>query len=613
MRLRHHLSLAGLALILGAGNISVLADAPVAVAAEEPQTVSLVFKLRNTQLLERFIENSVDPDHWGFRHFISTREFAENFGPLDWQFHQVLAFMKKNGITINEIYDSHMIVRATGTASQFSALLSTDLVTWREGGHRYQRPTRRPKVPKEIGDIVLIVAGLDTQPAVHSHSVTTARAQDAAMGEVPTPLVMPVPGTLATNTPGSYTVGDVANFYNINPLYARNITGKGTTLGIATLATFDQADAYAYWSGIGLPVLANRITEIPLDGGAGTDGSGETTLDVQQSGGIAPMAKILVYEAPNTTSGFIDLFYKAVSDNKVDSLSVSWGSAEVYLDGDTATAYKQVMMQAAAQGIPVIASSGDSGAFDVNRNFYTPYYSPLNSVNHPASDPYVTAAGGTTQPVVIPRSHGTVTVPQERPWGWNYLEEYYVQWYGQFYYDYYLFPVGGGGGVSCYFEAPHYQRGLAGRQRTPAAFNNLFYYPNYPSQTGAILDFTIDAGYAGRNLPDVSLNADPFTGYLTCEAGLFYAGNGGTSFVAPQLNGIASLLTQAAGRRIGFLNPQLYDLYKKYGYGAKSPFNAITTGDNLYWKAIPDYNPASGIGTLDVTRLEGLINKRRHH
>ncbi|BDU74753.1 S53 family peptidase [Mesoterricola silvestris] len=612
MRLRHHLSLAGLALILGAGSIPAMADTPVPVAAEEPQTVSLVFKLRNTQLLERFIDNSVDPDHWGFRHFLSTREFAEYFGPLDWQFHEVLDFMTKNGITINEVYDSHMVVRATGTASQFSALLSTDLVCWKEGGHRYQRPTRRPKVPTEIGDIVLLVAGLDTQPAVRSHALTTARAQAPAQAEAPTAVAMPAPGTLATATPGSYTVGDVANFYNINPLYGRNITGKGTTLGIATLATFKQADAYRYWSAIGLPVLANRITEIPLDGGAGTNGSGETTLDVQQSGGVAPMAKMLVYEAPNTASGFIDLFYRAVSDNKVDSLSVSWGSAEVYLDEDTATAYKQVMMEAAAQGIPVIASSGDSGAFDLNRNFYTPFYSPVNTVDHPASDPYVTAAGGTTQPVTIQRAHGTITVPQERPWAWNYLEPYYVQWYGQYYYDANLFPVGGGGGVSTYFEAPHYQHGLAGRRRTPAAFNSLYYYPNYPSLDGAVLDLTIEAGYPGRNVPDVSLNADPFTGYLTCEDGLFYAGNGGTSFVAPQLNGIASLLTQAAGRRIGFLNPQLYDIYKKYGYGPRSPFHAVTTGDNLYWKAIPDYNPASGLGTLDVTRLEGILNRRRH-
>jgi subtilase family serine protease len=349
-----------------------------------------------------------------------------------------------------------------------------------------------------------------------------------------------------------------------------------------------------------------------MDGGTGTNGSGETTLDVQQSGGLAPQAKIIVYEAPNTDSGFIDLFYKAASDNKVDSLSVSWGLAEVFLDEDTTTAYHQAILEAAAQGIPVIASSGDSGAFDVNRNYFTPYYSPLNSVDHPASDPYVTAAGGTTQAVTITRKYGTVVVPQERPWAWDYLEPYYVTNYGQFYYDYNLFPVGGGGGVSINFAAPYYQKGLAGRQNTPSGFNNLYFYPGYPNLSGAILEFSIPAGYPGRNVPDVSLNADPFTGYLTCEGGLFYAGNGGTSFVAPQLNGIAALLTQAAGHRVGFLNPQLYQAYQRYGYGPKSPFHAITTGDNEFWKAAPNYNPASGLGTLDVTKLEAAINPHWH-
>jgi subtilase family serine protease len=613
MRLRNSLVTAGLALsILAAGGV-LSADTTAPMAPETPQTVSIIFKLRNTQLLESFIRTSVDSNGWGCGQFLSTREFREFFGPLDWQFNEVLAFMKRNGISVNEIYDSHMVIRATGTASQFATLLSTDLVwCWDKAGHRFQRPTHKPKVPTEIGDIVLMVAGLDTQPAALSHLMKTAQTQDAVIGEPATALVMPAPGTLATATPGSFTVGDVANFYNINPLYARNINGKGTTVGIGTLASFDQADAYTYWSAIGLPVLANRITVVSMDGGTGTNGSGETTLDVQQSGGLAPQAKIIVYEAPNTDSGFIDLFYKAASDNKVDSLSVSWGLAEVFLDEDTTTAYHQAILEAAAQGIPVIASSGDSGAFDVNRNYFTPYYSPLNSVDHPASDPYVTAAGGTTQAVTITRKYGTVVVPQERPWAWDYLEPYYVTNYGQFYYDYNLFPVGGGGGVSINFAAPYYQKGLAGRQNTPSGFNNLYFYPGYPNLSGAILEFSIPAGYPGRNVPDVSLNADPFTGYLTCEGGLFYAGNGGTSFVAPQLNGIAALLTQAAGHRVGFLNPQLYQAYQRYGYGPKSPFHAITTGDNEFWKAAPNYNPASGLGTLDVTKLEAAINPHWH-
>jgi subtilase family serine protease len=121
-------------------------------------------------------------------------------------------------------------------------------------------------------------------------------------------------------------VGDVANFYDINPLYKAGINGRGQTVGIATLANFLPSDAYAYWSLIGLIILPNRITQVHVDGGgelSADAGSGETSLDVEQSGGLAPNAKIIVYDAPNTNPGIIDLFYKAASDNLVDSLSVS--------------------------------------------------------------------------------------------------------------------------------------------------------------------------------------------------------------------------------------------------------------------------------------------------
>ncbi|MCP6479195.1 hypothetical protein NL470_27855, partial [Klebsiella pneumoniae] len=85
-----------------------------------------------------------------------------------------------------------------------------------------------------------------------------------------------------------------------------------------------------------------------------------TTLDVQQSGGLAPDAKMVVYDAPNTEAGFIDVFYKAVADNTVDTLSVSWGSPELLnyeIPGVSSeslgvlVAYHQVFAEAAAQGI----------------------------------------------------------------------------------------------------------------------------------------------------------------------------------------------------------------------------------------------------------------------
>lgn len=611
MRSRHPLSAAGLTLcLLAAGSLPVRAQsAPVAaVAAEVPQTVSLIFKLRNTQDLERFIARSVDPRSWRYREFLSTREFAEAFGPRDWELGTVLHFMRRNGITVNEVYDSHMVIRATGTTSQFNALLNTEIRSYRdERGHWFQETSRKPCVPKEIKDIVLMVTGLNTTPALVPHSRRTPQAENPALGESAPEVVLPN-GATATGVPGNFTVGDAANLYNINPLYKRNINGRGKTLGIATLASFDPADAYAYWKAVGLDVAQDRIKEIPVDGGASDRGADETTLDVEQAGGIAPKARILVYEAPNTESGFLDLFYKAVSDNKVDTLSCSWGTNELFLDGDTLTAYQQAFMQAAAQGIPVFASAGDSGAFDINRLLQTPEYSALNSVNHPASDPYVTAAGGTTLPFTLALRHGNIVVPQERPWGWDYFKDYYVTYYGQYTYDHFLFPVGGGGGVSLNFPAPSWQMGVAGRRTSTADFSTLYFYPHYtpttPDTSEAETLAALPADYAGRNVPDVSLNADPETGYLVYYKGAFSAGGGGTSFVAPQLNGIAALLSQSACGRLGFLNPQLYAIFAKRGYGPKSPFHAITTGTNLYWEAGPNYNPASGLGTLDVAKLE---------
>jgi subtilase family serine protease len=600
-------------LIVGGLPLMAQTTPPAAVAAEVPQTVSIIFKQRNTQDLERFIARSVDPHSRYYRSFLSTRDFAEAFGPRDWELGTVLHFMYVNGITVNEIYDSHMVVRATGTTAQFNALLNTEIRWFHdEHGRKFQKPSQKPCVPKEIKDIVLMVAGLDTTPAFKSHMKRSPRLNPAS-GETAPEMVLPN-GAVATGVPGNFTVGDVANLYNLNPLYNRHIAGQGQTLGIATLATFDPADAYGYWSALGLNVNPNRIKEVAIDGGAGTNGADETTLDVQQAGGVAPKAKIMVYEAPNTTSGFLDLFYKAVSDNRVDTLSCSWGLAEVYLDSDSLTAYHQAFMQAAAQGIPVFASSGDAGAFDINRGLATPEFSPLNSVDHPASDPYVTAAGGTTLPLTLNMKHGTIVVPQERPWGWDYFKDYIVTWYGNYAYDSGYFPVGGGGGVSVNFPAPFWQMGVAGRRTSPADFSTLYYYPNYtpttPDTSGAEDWFDAPIGFAGRNLPDVSLNADPETGYLVYLGGAFYAYNGGTSFVAPQLNGIAALLTQSAGTRLGCLNPQLYSIFAKRGYGSKSPFNAITTGTNLYWEAGPNYNPASGLGTLDVTKLDKELSGR---
>jgi subtilase family serine protease len=126
----------------------------------------------------------------------------------------------------------------------------------------------------------------------------------------------------------------------------------------------------------------------------------------------------------------------------------------------------------------------------------------------------------------------------------------------------------------------------------------------------------IPAHYAGRNVPDISFNADPDTGYViyyTSSVSGFGEPNfyGGTSFVGPQLNGVIGLIGQYVHARVGLLNVPMYELLNAPGAytGKDAPFNVIKYGNNDFYYGRDGYSPAAGIGTLDVTNFAEALKK----
>lgn len=581
-------------------------------AAADTITVSLVLKVKHPELLEQFVALSQEPLSPTYHRFLSTREFADLFAPSQGEIATITRFLAGFGITVNEVYADRLVVKATGTADAFNRAFSVDMHDVRKNGKRFHRHHHDPVIPILLRDLLVAVEGLSNEPKFnHRHHSLTNKLPAAT----PTP-VLPRAGAVATGVPGSFTVGDTANLYNINPLYAANIDGTGRTVGIVTLAGFDPADAFTYWNLVGLSVKPDRLTQVHVDGGgeiSADAGTGETCLDVEQSGGLAPGAKMVVYDAPNSDAGFIDLFYKAASDNLVDTMSVSWGLAEAFLFPEVVgvdnrpqmIAFHQAFLEAAAQGISVFAASGDSGAFDINDAFNDPVDNVL-TVDHPANDPAITAAGGTTVPVTFNLGPGTpdFVVAKESVWGWAALEQYLVSVLGPDF-EHALFPAGGGGGVSTFWGVPAYQRGVRGVRKTERNQSIIF-----DDGTGPVDLLDLRANFAGRNLPDVSLNADPISGYLlfsTPDGGLL-AGFGGTSFVAPQLNGIMALVMQAnGGRRLGLVNPMLYR-FKRQG-GANAALVDVTAGDNWFYAGVPGYNPGAGLGVLNVANFSAAVGR----
>jgi len=118
------------------------------------------------------------------------------------------------------------------------------------------------------------------------------------------------------------------------------------------------------------------------------------------------------------------------------------------------------------------------------------------------------------------------------------------------------------------------------------------------------------AGFQGRGVPDVSGAADPDTGYKILVDGEAFA-EGGTSAVAPLWAGLIALINQKLKGRVGFINPQIYSL--PAGSGA---FHDVTSGNNrvsfkkfknVGYDAQPGWDPASGLGSVDGTRLSQLL------
>jgi kumamolisin len=610
-----------------------------AVSARTPISVTVALKLTDLTAAESLLESVSKPGSSQYRQFLTTEEFESRFAPAKSVVASVIASLQKYGLTAEQTTATTLKVTGLPTSMDRAfgvSLHSYDVEAQGDAtGYRFHAPVSRGTIPAEIASVVSAVAGLDSRPYLHPHRVST----------VPKLLRNPVQkGSSYTLNPfGSLTVTDFAHLYDVEPLYAEGITGKGRTIGIMSFANFTPKDVFAYWSALGLSVNSNRLKIVLVDGGPGApsdaSGSMETTLDVEQSGGIAPGANMIAYLGPNTDQAFVDVFAAAIEANKADSLSISWGSWEWFdnfqngpvtdpLTGRTVStlqAVHELLVRAGLQGQTVSAAAGDGGAYDVNDDLGCagPYSSsqPLScantlSVDYPASDPAITAGGGTTLPgeqeyclnSACTPPYYIINLPHQRVWGWDYLEGL-CNALGITIAECGIFPGGGGGGVSFEFFSPQYQTGVFGTQLTQphqvyqvgSEIASLYDVPTY---------YALPAFFAGRNVPDASFNADPETGYV-----IYYTSSvsgfaedtfwGGTSFVAPQLNGVASLLGEYAHQRLGLLNYPLYAAQRDWS--PAPPLRAIAYGDNWFYYGRNGYSPAAGLGVMDVANFARFL------
>jgi kumamolisin len=606
---------------------AVLADAtPFAgVPTNTPEAVSFILRGRNLTSLASAVESGHGPT-------LTTSQFASQYGQTPGSIAALENYLAKFDISITTSYADRLDVSTTGTAGQYDAALSVTQQQYRipaskgRGGHKAEvvHGTRQSlELPANIGNNVLAVLGLTNYAPFSDDLTHTPSGVKVSNSAAPT-----------ADLTGNLTPSDFANYYNLNPLYKDGINGLGETIGIITLAGLNPTTPEHFWTNVlNLNAPADRITVDNVDGGPGPAnedaGSGESDLDVEQSGALAPDANIIVYQAPNSDAGYADAVFEAASDNVADTVSASWGESETIISalvdaGEETAAYEAAFnegfLEMAAQKQSMFASAGDSGAYDASDDLG----STNLAVDNPADSPFITAAGGTTLGgtvddnlvTAIGSTNIIVHIPAQRAWGWDWMWPTYAQWGAPNEESFAPTQIGGGGGgFSSTEPTPSYQNLVSGTHEyhaveylTPTEYSTIA-GPSEPWSWNFNATPSVTSGTAsGRAVPDVSANADPFTGYLLYDPlsePTLQGGWGGTSFVAPQLNGSTALIDQYVGHRVGLWNPSIY-AFAASGNDPFTPLNtAGTSNDNLYYTGNPGakYNPATGLGVPNVAKL----------
>ena len=344
----------------------------------------------------------------------------------------------------------------------------------------------------------------------------------------------------------------VQRAYGVPAMLAAGINGTGTV--IADILPYQNPwvaqDLAAYSRRYGLPPARVRIISyghppVATHNGEGPQWAQEGIADVEMMHALAPGATLVYVAVPGT--GAAELYDQALSwvvtHVRPDVVSYSSGTPEWSGAGQ----YQSGLQAAARAGVTVVAGTGDTGATEPEPGDKVLY--PFPVALWPASDPLVTAVGGTL--LHVDRAGNRIRPDTA--------------------FSYVGFSLAGGAGLSAVFSRPAWQdrvRDIVGSHR-------------------GIADVSMDAS-----------NCSPVAVYQQAAAPRGWGRSQGTSMAAALFAGLAADAAQVAGHRLGLLGPALYALH-----GAADGLLDVTEGNDSIpgmpgWPARPGYDLPTGTGTI---------------
>ena len=503
-------------------------------------------------------QNSSSPN---FHQWLTPEQFGGRFGISAADHAKVVQWLAGEGLTVDESARGGNWVAFSGTAAQVSRALNTSIHRYSVNGQKHFANAEAPRIPEALAPVIRGFTGLDDFTPNPSASGFVPAGADPDYNRGTSHYLVPE---------------DFATIYNLAPLYKAGIDGTGQKIAIVGQSAVLLSDIRAFRVRYNLPENDPILQPYAADPGFNSTQI-EGNLDLEWAGAIAPKATLYYVYGANALTALI----ASVNANTAPIISVSYGGCEINF---SVFLYQAVAQQASAQGITILASSGDSGGATCDRQSVAPFATRGKAVSFPAILPEVTAVGGTQFNEGTGdywAAENTVNFGSAK----SYIPE--VVWNE----NSFSFGLGAsGGGASVRFSKPDWQTG-----------------PGVPADNA-------------RDIPDVSLSAAGHDAYyITYKGGI--GGVAGTSASAPSLAGVLALLNHYQVKNgfqkapgLGNINPQLYRLAQT----APSAFHDVISGDNnvpcaqgtpdclgdsFGYAAGPGFDLATGLGSIDADQL----------
>lgn len=532
-----------------------------------------------------------------YHHWLTAGETGAEYGPAPEDIATVTAWLQSHGFTINGVHPSGMVIDFSGTAGQVKSAFHTEIHRIAARFTLHIANMSDPRIPESLAPVVAGVVSLhDFMP--HPNF----RRRPA--------YTFPSGGS----TYEAVVPADLATIYNLTPLFAAGITGKGeTVVVIEDTEVYSAANIATFRSKFGLASYGGSFTQTQPAGASACSNPGviagnevEATLDAEWAGASAPAAAIeLAACADSTTTfgGLIALENLVGSANPPGVVSISYGECEPYNGATANAAYNTTYENAAAEGIAVLVSSGDEGAASCDADLSNATHGI--AVSAFASTPYDVAVGGTDFADTAEGTNATYwnttnskyfgsakSYIPEIPWNDSCASVLiaaalgYSTPYGSSGAcnsatgaDFLTTASGSGGPSGCATGAPKTAGVVSGTCKGYAK-------PSWQSLLGNPAD-------KKRDIPDIALFAangvwghyyiycdtDANDGVACAGAPSTWSGAGGTSFASPIFAGMLALVEQKTGDKLGNPNPTLYALAAtEYGKTGSATCNSEAAG-----------------------------------